>query len=435
MKDTERLRALLQLELADSVEVERCELDRVRHDPDPDEDGAPQLVASYRVFLRERATGRRSVQLYGARVSSSAPVLYQRLRDSGLTPVEVGPPIVHLRGARMVLLAFPNDPKLPDLPSCLTREAIRVCLENAPDLDAAEVGEFTWTPLKYDPGRGCTLRFTVRASRAGAPCELELIAKTHKSGRLAKTFDTMTRLWNSSTRRSEAWSPARPWFYDEDRTLLWQEALSGAAFWSLYPDLDVASAFRRMARAAADLHRCRFAPTGRKLESLRDEGADRLARAYPELGRRHARILRGLETARGSLPRAAVVSLHGDFHPGQFLIGEDRVGLMDLDRARWGDPAADLGRFASHVLLHALERGIEPRAFEAPWEAFLEEYARCAPAWNGLGPVRWHVATELVGRRIHKLLDHLSDRPYEKIDAILGVAEEHLEQLESAKSC
>jgi hypothetical protein len=432
VKDTERLRALLQLELPGSVEVERCELDRVRHDPDAD--GAPQLVASYRASLRDRATGRRSVQLYGARVSSDAAFLYQTLRGSGLTPVEVGPPIVHLRGACMVLLAFPNDPKLPELPRCLTREAIRSCLEHAPDLDAVDVGEFRWTLLKYDPGRGCTLRFTVHASRSGAPCELELVAKAHKGGRLAKTFDTMTRLWQSSP-RSEAWSPARPLFYDGDRRLLWQEALHGAGFWNLYPDLDVAAAFRRMARAAADLHRCGFAPTGRRLESLRDEGADVLARAYPELGRRHERILRGLERTRGALPRSPAVSLHGDFHPGQFLIEADRVGLMDFDRARWGDPASDLGRFASHVVLHALERKIEPRAFDAPLEAFLEEYARRAPAWNGPGPFHWHVATELVGRRIHKLLDHLSDRPYEKIDAILTVAEEHLEQLESAKPC
>jgi hypothetical protein len=105
---------------------------------------------------------------------------------------------------------------------------------------------------------------------------------------------------------------------------------------------------------------------------------------------------------------------------------------MDFDRARRGDPAADLGRFASHVLLNAVRRELEPEAFRGPLAAFYEEYARHAPAWNGMRPVCWHVATELVGRRIHKLLDHLSDRPSEKLDAILAVAEEHVEHLGSA---
>ncbi len=433
-KDTERLRALLQCELADAVEIERCELERIRHDPDPGEDGTPELLASYWLFLRDRVSGRRAVQLYGARIGPGAEALQRRLRDAPLTPAELGPPLIHLRAVSMVLFAFPNDPELPSLARCLTREALQECLRNAPHLEATEAADFSWTPLNYHPGRGCTLRFTVRTSRAAPPHELDLIAKTHKGDRLAKTFATMERLWRSRPGHAETWSPARPLFYDEERRLLWQEALPGPGFWDLYPELDVASAFRRMARAAADLHRCEFAPPGRRLESLRDERADVLARAYPELGRRHARILRDLGRTRGSLPRTPVVSLHGDFHPGQFRIGDGHVGLMDFDRARRGDPASDLGRFASHVWLNAVRREIEPQTFRAALGAFYGEYARHAAAWNGMRPVSWHVASELVGRRIHKLLDHLSDRPHEKIDAILTLAEEHLEQVESSQA-
>ncbi|MCI0633568.1 MAG: aminoglycoside phosphotransferase family protein [Actinobacteria bacterium] len=431
-RDTEGLRALLQRELAGAVEVERCTLDRIRHDPEVD--GARELVASYWLSLRERGSGRRAVQLYGARIGPGAAALHQRLRESGPTPVGIGPPLVHLPAVSLVLFAFPNDPQLPDLARCLSREAVRECLRNAPHPGASEVEGFSWTPLNYHPGRGCTLRFTVRSSRAGPTRELELIAKHHKGNRLAKTFETMQRLWRNLPARSETWSPARPLSYDAERRLLWQEALPGPGFWDLHPELDVAEGFRRMARAAADLHRCEFAPAGRRLESLRDEGGDVLARAHPELGRRHARILRELERTRASLPPAPVVSLHGDFHPGQFRIAGESVGLMDFDRARRGDPASDLSRFASHVFLNAVRRGLEPETFRAPLGAFYEAYARHAPAWNGMRPVCWHVATELVGRRIHKLLDHLSDRPHEKIDAILTLAQEHLEQVTSTRS-
>jgi hypothetical protein len=426
-KDTERLRALLQRELADSIEVERCALEWIRHDPGGDD--ARELVASYWLSLRERGSGRRAVQLYGARSGPGVASLHQTLRDSPSTPVPLGPPFVHLPEAGMVLFAFPNDPELPGLASCLTREAVQECLRNAPHLEPREAAAFAWTPLAYHPGRGCTLRFTVRG--AGTPHELDLVAKTHKGKRLAKTFETMQRLWRSRPPPSAPWAPARPLCYDVERRLLWQEALPGAGFWDLHPELDVAAVFRRMAGAAADLHRCEFAPVSKRLESLRDEGGDLLGRAYPELGRRHARILRELARTRASLPRTPVVSLHGDLHPGQFRLHAGRVGLLDLDRARRGDPASDLGRFASHVWLQAVRRGIEPESFRAPLAAFYEEYARRAPAWNGMRPVLWHVATELVGRRIHKLLEHLSDRPDEKVAAILSLAEEHVERLGS----
>lgn len=41
--------------------------------------------------------------------------------------------------------------------------------------------------------------------------------------------------------------------------------------------------------------------------------------------------------------------LHGDFYADQVLVGANYATLLDLDNARWGEPAADLGAFVAHL--------------------------------------------------------------------------------------
>jgi len=184
-----------------------------------------------------------------------------------------------------------------------------------------------------------------------------------------------------------------------------------------------------MAGVAADLHQRGFARKPRPDALLDDGGPGLLAATYPELGERCARILRGLEAARPEAPANGLVSLHGDFHPDQFLIDRDRIGLTDFDRAHLGDPAFDLGRFASHVLLNALQRELDPDRFEDPLDQFLEAYAARAPEWKGTGTFHWHVAVQLATRRVHKFLDHVVDDPEAKIERMLGLAERYLERV------
>ena len=107
--------------------------------------------------------------------------------------------------------------------------------------------------------------------------------------------------------------------------------------------------FREMARVAASLHASRFAPAGRVLTLLPERRSSPLAQTYSDLGRRHATLLKRLEARRELVAHVDPTSLHGDFHPEQFLIDVEQIGLTDFDSACWGDAAHDLGRFASHV--------------------------------------------------------------------------------------
>ena len=95
----------------------------------------------------------------------------------------------------------------------------------------------------------------------------------------------------------------------------------------------------------------------------------RLAQAAAALGRRLAAAL--AECA------GAVRAVHGDFYAKQVLLAGDRVGILDLDEAAWGDPAADLGLFIAHLERDAIEgRRLPGGGVERAAAALLAGYER-----------------------------------------------------------
>ena len=423
-KDAGLVGRRLQQCLPQGLEIEHCKLSRIRRLASPAGHGGSGLVASYLVFFHDRVRQKRGVQLYSGRVLPNAARLYQSFRKTTLSHAEFGEPLVYLSDLSMVLFAFPNDPELPHLAQCTTKEAVEACLHNVADFGGTELLDFSCTPLKYDPGRGCTCRFVVVTATHDARSTWQLIAKTHVGKRGARTFETMSRVWADPVCRSGSWAVAKPLYYDPGRRLLWQEALPGQSFWRLYPNLDVEEVFSQMARAAATLHQSGFAPRERLLKPAQDSRGVLLAETYADLAHRLARVVNRLQETRGLLGQTNLVALHGDFHPDQFLIHDGRVALTDFDSACWGEPAYDLGRFASHVFLKAVEQDIDPDLFRRPLANFFEEYARSANPLGGMARVFWQIAAQLAGRRVHKLLKQLTDRPRGKIEQLLALAEE-----------
>lgn len=69
-------------------------------------------------------------------------------------------------------------------------------------------------------------------------------------------------------------------------------------------------------------------------------------------------------------------AIHGDFRADQVLATDDRVTILDFDRAGYGDPGIDVGSFAAGSILLALTDTITmPRALEFS-ERFTDSYQR-----------------------------------------------------------
>ena len=117
--------------------------------------------------------------------------------------------------------------------------------------------------------------------------------------------------------------------------------------------------------------------------------------------------------------------IHGDFTPGQVLLGGDDVAILDLDEAVCGDPVADLALFIAHLERDALSGRIPPARVEILRDAFLEGYAvatrRPIPARLEL-----YVTISLFRRPLHPFRHHEPDWParvealFDRVETLWG---------------
>jgi aminoglycoside phosphotransferase (APT) family kinase protein len=149
----------------------------------------------------------------------------------------------------------------------------------------------------------------------------------------------------------------------------------------------------------------------------------------PEFGNRAQDLARKIVDEIQRMPRHTT-AVHGDFHPGQVLLQDESVALVDLDAASRGDPAADLGNFLAH-LNRAVFPGVPPsqRAGDLG-EALLRGYPDPSvhdrlDVWTAAGLMRlaphafrsraadWKNQTTQILDQVEEVL---TDRKYSKAD-------------------
>ncbi len=70
------------------------------------------------------------------------------------------------------------------------------------------------------------------------------------------------------------------------------------------------------------------------------------------------------------------VTLHGDLHPGQLVVGEMGVGLIDLDEVSSGAAVSDLASLAAGLLAHATTGHVAVATARHLCDDVVEGYAR-----------------------------------------------------------
>ena len=84
-------------------------------------------------------------------------------------------------------------------------------------------------------------------------------------------------------------------------------------------------------------------------------------------------------------PTGAPVPIHKDFH-FQHVITGDRIGVVDVDEARMGDPLFDVGHFVANLHLLALRRGVT----DSEREQWIASF--CQDRWSDEPRLRWYIA-------------------------------------------
>ncbi len=279
-----------------------------------------------------------------------------------------------MKGANLL-----RDPALPGLAQALQPQAMTSRL--APLASLLE-GEDSASPegwqvveveiLKHTPGRRCALGYTLLGPRG----RRRLFGKILSGGRGTRIFKIMDEIAVAIPR--DLLLIPRPVGHLPDLRLLVTEYLDGEPLAPPLYGKKPQAAARRMAGVLATLHGC-AAPLVRSWSARRElaNTVEWLARsplgAPPSSGRAKA-VLQTLERRAALLPEVQEKPVHRDFYAEQVWDCHGRSALLDLDDARLGDPALDVGNFLAHLKLRSLQFPSAASGCERGRPAFLEEY-------------------------------------------------------------
>lgn len=264
--------------------------------------------------------------------------------------------------AGLVLQLFPFDERLRTLPHCLDARRVGEALGGA--IVACE-------PSGYRPGMRCQIRYRF----ADGSVAYGKVAVERDPGR---AFRLQEKLFAAFGAAASGVRVARPWRYLSDLRLT---VVCGAPGRNLHellsPHSPPPAALAAVARGLGELH------------GLTADGIDRLYTPAEEvalvaswaglIGEIFPHHREALGACLGRLretvpaPAARPVLVHRDFYAKQILLSSRGLALLDLDTVCWGDPEIDLGNFAAHLVLRALQAGV-PAWAERAEELFLSAY-------------------------------------------------------------
>jgi len=331
----------------------------------------------------------------------------------------LGPGRVLVRHASIVLSVFPNDVRLPVLrrvsSEASRQNLVRQLLPGRDDL---------WTSpmslLRYKPERRFVLGLGERDSTRAvlkfydassfAPEKIEHfhsgdVSRIARPLACSKRYRMLAFQWLPGRRLREEFQDGRATADDVARVgMALAELHDHAVRPGWLPELDAESLARRCLAIAYFVGFIHPSSAGR---------ATLLAR----------RIAERLRTA-GYECRP----IHGDFYDLQVLLAGDSVGILDLDEAALGDPAADLGNFLAHRCINRVLRSALPA--DVIQEALLSGYRQRAGSINP-SRVALHTAITLLRISTHGFRGREPNWPT-RLDSLLAQAETLLGKAEQS---
>jgi aminoglycoside phosphotransferase len=291
-----------------------------------------------------------------------------------------------------------NDAALPELKEALDPAAMEPRLRALLDQDARVAAVDV---LKYKPGRRCALAYTLRTSSGST----RIFGKLFVTGRGAGISVTQSRIYDALD--SARLRIPKPLAYVPELKLLLTEFLDGQLLADQLYRGDTAKAAARMGSALAALHRADV--TCAKRWSFEREVSNAL-KTCAEAGlddERPAQLMMQARALMASQPVAREVAVHRDYYVDQLFDLNGVTALFDLDDARQGDPALDVGNFLAHLTLRPWQFPELAEACAAARAPFLEAYLQHAPGDRTLlQRVQIYQATSLV-----RLVGVYSHRP------------------------
>ncbi|HKP87114.1 MAG TPA: aminoglycoside phosphotransferase family protein [Blastocatellia bacterium] len=391
--DQVRRRFSARLGTEGAIEIDRCERLRVKYSPG----------ASLRVLHRVEVGGASYIVAARAFIGGRGKSAFGRAASKVISCGHLLP-VAHDEELDTVYWTFPNDRKITNLSA----------LASPPEA-LANLLERRWTRSRivaYAPEK------CVTAECLGNKNELLAYAKIYADDETG-SYDIYNALSKNISAAKSDLRIARALAYSEEHRALLLEPVAGRRLADL-GDKERVNGFRRFGAALAALHGLPLSddlPPFTRLDRNRLQDAARvIARARPDLAMLAENLARELCKRRDGLADQSVC-LHGDVHPKNGILQNDRMALIDLDQAGMGPAAADLGSLLAALRYLRCVGNITHATGRELAAAFLCGYgdARRLPEENSL---RWHTAAAL-----------LAERSLRAVNRIRGEGLRHLKEL------
>ena len=208
--------------------------------------------------------------------------------------------------------------------------------------------------------------------------------------------------------------------YSAAHHLLLLEPAPGVPLSSLGTD-DRKNAYRRLGEVLRKLHHLRPPSATPRSTRLTPNGlaqaAATIAQVRPEVAGRVQQLANRLIAGHEEIFEAKPVLLHGDLHPKNVLMDDDRLCLLDLDQAATGAAALDLGSVIAGLYCEACVGLLTRSELSSLITVFLTGYGAAEAS------LRWHVAAALLEERALRAVTRIRFGNLQRLGEILTAAE------------
>ena len=357
---------------------------------------------------------------YAKAYGSDSPVKLEKTRALRDFPSSLGPGTLILEDAGIGIYFFPIDHQLKGLRRLgdpgTVHSLLRGLLGKSHDFSGA-----TLRPLRYKPER----RYVACLE---SPTGHKLLLKLF----VPKRYQTAKRAAQAIGTQGPAGIGRRTYFFDRYSAMglewLPGRLLSETILAPGIPEQAKASAVEQTGAALAELHSCvtNTLTKQRRADEVRrlDAQAETIQYLCPELGKQAEQLCRKIVSSLEDMSEQTTL-LHGDFYDKQVLFSDSSPVILDLDEARLGNPAIDLGLFIAHLERHTLYDRLPAHEAGVLADALVRGYqtGRAAPTraairlYTAIGLM--HLAAEPFRYRDPNWREQMQSQ-LSHIDAILG---------------
>jgi aminoglycoside phosphotransferase (APT) family kinase protein len=213
---------------------------------------------------------------------------------------------------------------------------------------------------RHKPARRCLVEYEISMRAGTGDVRAAVIGKVKARGADAQTFRLTDALWRNGFDEASAdgVSVPEPLGLLPDLKMWLQRKAPGAVLSTLLGRRETRALGGRTAEAIHKLHVAEVAPVREhrledELRILRDR-LSAVAALLPHIGARIGMVIDACERLCALLRPTPRKGIHRDFHPGQVLVDNGRLYLLDMDMHALGDPCLDAGNLLAHVTEQSL---------------------------------------------------------------------------------